>query len=292
MLGSQSYTLSSSTSHSTPYSLSAHSTLEHADADKKEYKIRSQDTNQGNAQDEVIISQNSQLKVPEVEAAPSVDPSQLDATGQELTPEEQKEIKELKDRDREVRRHEQAHFQAAGKYANPPKYEYQTGPDGKRYAVGGSVEIDMSEVSDDPEATLEKARVIKRAALAPEEPSAQDRKVARQADKMAAEAQKEISEQRISGGRSLEAGNTQVDGSSNVEEVNEASTDSIASASTVSATETLEASVENMKRSGVSQYKTSRLEIGSANIYRVERLATPSKAQLYSPSLPQFDTYA
>ena len=115
---------------------------------------------------------------------------------QELTEEEQKEVEELKKRDLEVKRHEQAHYQAAGRYASPPVYEYQTGPDGKRYAVGGKVPIDTSEIPGDPEATLQKARIVKRAALAPEEPSSQDQRVARKADKMALEAQREISESR------------------------------------------------------------------------------------------------
>jgi hypothetical protein len=112
----------------------------------------------------------------------------------ELTEEEEKQIEELKQRDAEVRRHEEAHFRAGGRYASTPKYEYQTGPDGKRYAVGGSVDIDTSEIPGDPQATIEKARVIKRAALAPEEPSAQDRRVAREADQMAANAMQAQSE--------------------------------------------------------------------------------------------------
>ena len=114
----------------------------------------------------------------------------------DLSEEEMKEVEELKKRDLEVKRHEQAHFHAAGRYASPPVYEYQTGPDGKRYAVGGKVPIDTSEIPGDPEATLQKARIVKRAALAPEEPSAQDQRVARKADKMAIEAQREISESR------------------------------------------------------------------------------------------------
>lgn len=115
----------------------------------------------------------------------------------ELTPQEQAQVDQLKRRDAEVREHEQAHLRAAGPYGQgPPAYEYQQGPDGERYAIGGSVGIDMSKVQGDPEATLEKAKVIKRAALAPKEPSTQDRKIAAEADQMATEAKREIQEQK------------------------------------------------------------------------------------------------
>lgn len=115
----------------------------------------------------------------------------------ELTAEEKKKVAELKKRDAEVRRHEQAHKAAAGQYAaGGPKFKYETGPDGKKYAVGGEVQIDTSEVKGDPEATLRKAQVIRKAALAPKEPSAQDRKVAAEAARMEAKARREIAEQK------------------------------------------------------------------------------------------------
>ena len=102
-------------------------------------------------------------------------------------------LEQLKQRDREVRTHEQAHLNAAGQYARGgPYYEYEKGPDGKRYAVGGHVNIDTSRVAGNPEATLRKAEVVRRAALAPAEPSPQDRRVAAQATSMAIEARQEI----------------------------------------------------------------------------------------------------
>ena len=73
----------------------------------------------------------------------------------------------------------QAHMAAAGGNARGgPSYEYQTGPDGKRYAVGGEVSIDASAVSGDPKATIRKAQQVCRAALEPGDPSGQDRSVA------------------------------------------------------------------------------------------------------------------
>ncbi len=103
------------------------------------------------------------------------------------------ELTRLRQRDREVRAHEMAHLAAAGPYAvGGPTYEYRKGPDGQRYAVGGHVNIDTSPVPGDPEATLRKAETIRRAALAPGDPSPQDRSVAAAAASMATKAQIEL----------------------------------------------------------------------------------------------------
>ncbi len=103
-----------------------------------------------------------------------------------------KQIESLKQRDREVRAHEAAHLAAAGQYATSgARYTYQRGPDGRNYAVGGSVGIDVSAEAD-PELTIRKADQIKRAALAPAEPSAQDRSVAASAVSLKQQAQKEL----------------------------------------------------------------------------------------------------
>jgi len=64
-----------------------------------------------------------------------------------------------------------------------------------QYAVGGEVSIDTSKVSGDPVATLQKAQQIQAAALAPVQPSSQDRNVAARAAQMAVEARAEISKQ-------------------------------------------------------------------------------------------------
>lgn len=101
-------------------------------------------------------------------------------------------IQELSARDREVRAHEQAHAAVGGQYAGAPVYEFTRGPDGINYATSGEVSISTSAVPNDPEATLRKAEVIKAAALAPAEPSEQDRAVAAQATQIALEARAEI----------------------------------------------------------------------------------------------------
>lgn len=105
---------------------------------------------------------------------------------------ERDEIRELAARDREVRAHERAHAAVGGQYAGAPSYQYTRGPDGVNYAVAGEVSIDTSPVPNNPEATLEKAQQIQRAATAPAEPSAQDRRVAAKAAQLAVEARADI----------------------------------------------------------------------------------------------------
>ncbi len=111
----------------------------------------------------------------------------------DLDPEELAVINDLKSTDREVRAHESAHVAAGGQYVRGgASFEYKTGPDGKRYAVAGEVQIDTSAVPDDPQATIEKMEVVKRAALAPKKPSSQDRSVAAAANRAQAQARIEL----------------------------------------------------------------------------------------------------
>ena len=102
------------------------------------------------------------------------------------------QIKELKARDTEVRIHEQAHASVGGQYAGSPSYEYQRGPDGTNYAVGGEVQIDVAEIAGDPQATIEKMQTVRAAALAPAEPSGADRAIAADATQKLAAAQAEL----------------------------------------------------------------------------------------------------
>lgn len=105
------------------------------------------------------------------------------------TSSEYRQLQELKQRDREVRQHEQAHVAAGGQHVKgAPSYQYQRGPDGRQYATGGEVQIDTSAIPDDPEATIRKMQVVRQAALAPAEPSPQDRAVAAEAGRTEAEA--------------------------------------------------------------------------------------------------------
>ena len=125
------------------------------------------------------------------------EPRSKQAVNSEYTPEEKAELTELRARDREVRAHELAHLAAAGAHARGgASFTFKPGPDGRRYAVAGEVSIDSSEVPGDPKATLAKAKQVRRAALAPADPSAQDRRVATQASAMAAKASAELAQQR------------------------------------------------------------------------------------------------
>ncbi len=106
---------------------------------------------------------------------------------------ELKQLTELKARDREVRAHEAAHQAVGGQYAGSISYVYERGPDGAQYAVGGEVSISTSPVRGDPQATIDKMRVVRAAALAPAEPSSQDRAVAAEAMQLMLQAQAELS---------------------------------------------------------------------------------------------------
>ncbi len=119
----------------------------------------------------------------------------FDSTTQ-LTAEEQQIIRQLQQRDAEVRAHEQAHLATAGQYAaGTASYTYENGPNGKRYAVGGEVPIDVSKEST-PEETLQKMQVVARAALAPLNPSAADRRIAARAAMISAQAGMEIQQEK------------------------------------------------------------------------------------------------
>ena len=108
-----------------------------------------------------------------------------------LSESEKRKLQKLKRRDREVRAHEMAHQSAGGQYAGSASYNYTTGPDNKRYAVGGSVDIDTG-AEESPEKTIEKANQIKRAAMAPAQPSTADLKIAAKAARMKMQAQAEL----------------------------------------------------------------------------------------------------
>ena len=109
-----------------------------------------------------------------------------------LSEEEKREVEKLKKLDRNVRSHERAHMMAgAGLITRGASFEYQTGPDGNRYAVGGDVQIDTSKEKE-PEDTLQKAQRIRAAATAPADPSPQDRRVAADAMAMANSARMEL----------------------------------------------------------------------------------------------------
>ena len=119
------------------------------------------------------------------------DESQAQGDRLELSESEERQVRKLQKRDREVRAHEHAHMAAgAGVVQGGASFTYQRGPDGRNYAVGGEVKIDTSSESD-PDDTIRKMQQVKRAALAPAEPSGTDRAVAAQAGRIEAQARQE-----------------------------------------------------------------------------------------------------
>lgn len=162
-----------------------------------------------NYQDKVTLSASGIEKSQKTEDTENNtgNPSETDASGggkateiqpkngiQQLTPAEEKMVQELKTRDQEVKTHEMAHLANAGQYAKGgATYSYQQGPDGRRYAIGGEVPIDLSKEKT-PEQTIRKMEAIKRAAMAPAEPSSADRSVAAAATATETQARQEVQE--------------------------------------------------------------------------------------------------
>ncbi len=159
------------------------------------------DSASSNPQDTITLSQDGlnrsrQGREATTETSESRTPGQTGKSSSgspaQLTPEEQQAVLQLKQRDIEVKAHEAAHLASAGQYAaGGPSYTYQTGPDGSRYAIGGEVPIDVGKEKT-PEQTLQKMRIVRRAAMAPANPSSADRSIAAAAGMAEAEALREI----------------------------------------------------------------------------------------------------
>lgn len=144
--------------------------------------------------DETSEQQQNGTTEPSSEASPSQPTS---PNGVPLSEQEIQEVEELSQRDDEVRAHEQAHAAIGGNLAGQPNLEYQQGPDGKRYAVSGEVQIDISVVDGDPEETMQKMRQVYSAAMAPMEPSGADLRIAADAMRKYNEARQELTDERM-----------------------------------------------------------------------------------------------
>jgi len=126
-----------------------------------------------------------------------------------LSQADQQRVADLKEIDRKVHAHEQAHISVGGDLVRGgATYTYQVGPDDRRYAVSGEVSIDASP-GRTPEETIPKAQHIRATALAPVDPSAQDQSVAAKAGLMEANARIELAtQQREKTGETTSAGST------------------------------------------------------------------------------------
>ena len=154
---------------------------------RAEKEIRKQDENSKSSARQGDASNGA-------EASASQNDKKSDGTV--LTDAEQAVVNEMKARDQEVRTHEEQHKATGGQYASSPSYTYETGPDGKKYITDGEVQISVS-VEDSPDKTIAKMQQVQRAALAPQEPSGQDRKVAAEAAMKEAEARRELAEENV-----------------------------------------------------------------------------------------------
>ncbi|MEZ4437599.1 MAG: putative metalloprotease CJM1_0395 family protein [Polyangiaceae bacterium] len=154
----------------------------------------------GNEGDEVAISdearalgQGSSGEARSASQTGEVGEGEAEDSPDGLSQDERTQVEKLKARDREVRAHEAAHQGAAGGLAGAASFTTQRGPDGRDYAIGGEVPINMAE-GKTPEETIANAQRIRAAAMAPAQPSGADRSIAASASKMEAEARRELAE--------------------------------------------------------------------------------------------------
>ena len=77
-----------------------------------------------------------------------------------------------------------------------PSYLYTTTTEGSRFISSGDVSFKMYSVNNDPSAQIELAKSIEKAALAPIDPTPQDRSVSILAQALASLALKSLNEQR------------------------------------------------------------------------------------------------
>ena len=185
----------------------------------------------------------------------------------ELSMEEQRMVTELQAADTNVRAHEAAHMAAGGGLTSPASYTYERGPDNKMYAVAGEVGISTGE-GNTPQESLNKAQTIRRAALAPADPSPQDLKVAAQAASMEMSARAQIMQEKM-------AQNSQ-----NTNNSNETSGDAVNSAE--NSTEN-----SNVNSTGNSTENSTRNSVGNSNVNSAENSTENSAENSRIPSINQ-----
>ena len=112
----------------------------------------------------------------------------------DLSPDEQRLVKDLAARDSEVKAHESAHQASGGGMTGAASYTYQQGPDGKMYAIGGEVSISTPAAST-PEEAIANARQVMASAMAAGNPSPQDFAVASSARIMEMKAMQQLAKE-------------------------------------------------------------------------------------------------
>lgn len=109
----------------------------------------------------------------------------------------QAEVARLKSTEEKVKAHEAAHKSAGGTLTGPISYTYTRGPDGRSYITGGEVPIAISS-GKTPQETINRMQQVIQAALAPSDPSPQDRAVAAQAAAQQQQARQDAAESALS----------------------------------------------------------------------------------------------
>lgn len=150
-----------------------------------------------------VKKEASQSKNDEKDSEDKKELYEFDPGNKELNESEKKQVEELKKIDVKVRAHEMAHQTAGAGLVRGKSFQYTTGPDGRQYATGGEVKIDISADPDDPEKTIRKMQKVRRAALAPVDPSSTDRVVAAKASQMEAMARSDKAELSLKDNKSI-----------------------------------------------------------------------------------------
>jgi hypothetical protein len=99
--------------------------------------------------------------------------SKKETSPNELSDAQKKALEKFEQRDAEVKAHELAHQTNSGGLAGAASYTYQQGPDGKMYAIGGSVPITFKSGST-PQESIKNAKAIASATTSPDAPSSRD----------------------------------------------------------------------------------------------------------------------
>lgn len=206
------------------------------DGEQRQPLVNQSSQTQHAERQESVESQSQHARIEEDEQQQSDEQRQQQQQERRQQQQEQQRIQELKDRDTEVRIHEQAHASVGGQYAGSPSYTFEQGPDGVQYAVAGEVPIDVAPVSGDPEATIDKMQQVRAAALAPAEPSGADKAIASLASQQMVEAQGDLQQQRVEQFSESSQGSESTEGTSDSNSVEGSqATSSTSSTSTVQA---------------------------------------------------------
>lgn len=162
----------------------------------------------GPSEDRVTLSGQQPGQAPETGQREPKPGERTTADGRSVEdPQVKQTVERLKRTEEKVKAHEAAHKAAGGNLAGSASYSYTQGPDGRSYITGGEVQIDVS-AGRTPEETIARMQQVIRAALAPADPSGQDRAVAAQAANQMAQAQQEKRQQESPSGADAESGVT------------------------------------------------------------------------------------